>query len=566
MSWVFYGVEIMPIPSAADLISSTVTETQFKTKFEQLVKGIDRTYNTLAEANADIANISINTIVTILSNTEGGQYYKATTAATSLTLHPNGLNQQAKSIATKEIDNYKLSNALNNLHYGVGFTLGNLKPDGTTESAGARSYSEKYILINPNSEYLLDSNSYTSFVSVALYDVNKVFISLILKASWLQGFPLSIPSNAFYARFCVLNTGLASFKVQANLNNSQGISEAISSANEYTNKIAKPISIYKTMMGSVHCILDENNELRVISSTHTGELISYGQTSSFSKNLIAGQGISFLETDETITIEAGETVYQTPHEYVLCLIAGQSNASYYGGDANQAPSVPNGVCYIWDNTYNVLRELNDGSSASNTCKQTYAPALALEFYKRTGMGLIVVNSAVGSTAQTSEADNGAGNWSQTGNLRQLSVTRFNNCQAYLKANNFCFQNGFIVWSQGERDGQEIQLNTITKELYKTTLLDMIDFFKTSLGSKLPFILTATAYYVTSGNNTGAKAVRDAQYEVAHEKLGAYMGFTGTVKFPDRGLMSDNVHYSQEGKNIMGTALGKIASILSAGLN
>lgn len=43
------------LPKASELIGSTVTEQQFKTKLKQLVENIDRSYTTLAEANADIA-------------------------------------------------------------------------------------------------------------------------------------------------------------------------------------------------------------------------------------------------------------------------------------------------------------------------------------------------------------------------------------------------------------------------------------------------------------------------------------------------------------------------------
>ncbi|WP_425917798.1 sialate O-acetylesterase [Acinetobacter sp. TSRC1-2] len=331
------------------------------------------------------------------------------------------------------------------------------------------------------------------------------------------------------------------------------------------NATVKGVEIYKKIKGQVVTILDAEGFTRIKEqNVTTGQFISY--VGAKQKSLVAGTGISILETPETITIEAGAAAYSTPYEYVLCLIAGQSNASYYGGDDALAPNLPNGVCYVWDNTYNTVREINDGSAASKTCKQTYGPAIALEFYKKTGMGLIIVNSAVGSTAQTAEADNGAGNWSPTGTLRQTAIDRFNACRAYLDSISTCFQNGFIVWTQGERDGQEIQLGTITKTQYKTGLSEMIDFFKTNLGLKIPFILTATAYYTSTGDNVGSKSVRSAQYEIAHDKAGSFMGFTGAVKFPSRNLLADGVHYNQAGKNILGTAVGKIAHILSAGVN
>ncbi|WP_425916789.1 sialate O-acetylesterase [Acinetobacter sp. TSRC1-2] len=341
------------------------------------------------------------------------------------------------------------------------------------------------------------------------------------------------------------------------------IEQSVLEINDLKSK-TEGIAIYETVKGFVTVFLDSDGISRIKEISVDGILKSF--MSIDQKSLIAGTGIAIIESPGSITIEASDIVYETPHEFVLCLIAGQSNASYYGGDSSLAPAIPEGVCYIWDNTYNIVREINDGSLASDVCKQTYGPALALEFYKRTGLGLIIVNSAVGSTAQTAEADNGAGNWSPTGTLRQTAVDRIVACRAYLDSISTCFQNGFIVWTQGERDGQEIQINTITKLQYKNGLSEMVDFFKTNLGSKLPFIITTTAYYATTGDNAGSKSVRAAQSEIAHEKAGVFLGFTGAVKFFERNLMDDNVHYNQIGKNILGTALGKISSKLSAGVN
>ena len=339
---------------------------------------------------------------------------------------------------------------------------------------------------------------------------------------------------------------------------------AISESKTYANQIATPTKAYKKINGTITVIRDTNGELRVVNTTTSGEFVQYG--SAQQKDLIAGTGITILETATSYTIEAGETIYEAPTEFVLCLIAGQSNATYYGGGAASSTPVPNNVCYVWDNTANVLRELNDGSATSLECKQSYGAALALEFYKQTGMGLIIVNSARGSTAQSALADSGWGNWDTTGTLRQQAVDRVNACKSYLNTNGWCYQTGFMCWSQGERDGQGIGEGLMTAADYKTALTTMIDFFKTNLGSKLPFIMTTTAYYTGTGDNAATKSVRAAQMEVGHEKNGVYIGFTGAVKFPSRGLMTDQVHYNQEGKNIIGRHLGKIISILSAGVN
>lgn len=61
--------------------------------------GALKTYPTLAEANADIANIALNTKVSVLSVENGGDYYKATAGATTLTKSSYDPLTQAKTDA-----------------------------------------------------------------------------------------------------------------------------------------------------------------------------------------------------------------------------------------------------------------------------------------------------------------------------------------------------------------------------------------------------------------------------------------------------------------------------------
>ena len=98
------------LPKADELIGSTVTQQQFKTKLKQLVENIDRSYSTLAEANADIANIGVGAKV---DTDDSGRYYKATAGATSLTKSPYDPLAQAKVDATTK------ANAVEDRIHGV---------------------------------------------------------------------------------------------------------------------------------------------------------------------------------------------------------------------------------------------------------------------------------------------------------------------------------------------------------------------------------------------------------------------------------------------------------------
>lgn len=60
----------------------------------------------------------------------------------------------------------------------------------------------------------------------------------------------------------------------------------------------------------------------------------------------------------------------------------------------------------------------------------------------------------------------------------------------------------------------------------------------------------------SGDTAGFQAVRDAQDAACDAVAGMHMAYTGCVDFPDLGLMSDDLHYSQVGYNTMGTAIAE----------
>lgn len=124
----------MPLPNILEFIGNNVTQAGFKAAQEKLLNflsgeaatkvelsaavtpkadktyvdsalssfqnGAIKTYPTLSAANADIANIALNTKVSVLSAEDGGDYYKAASDATSLTKSAYDPLAQAKADAT----------------------------------------------------------------------------------------------------------------------------------------------------------------------------------------------------------------------------------------------------------------------------------------------------------------------------------------------------------------------------------------------------------------------------------------------------------------------------------
>lgn len=132
----FYGVRKMPLPNILEFIGTNITQRKFQQAQEKLLQylglevptktelnnaistkaeqayvdnalssfqnGAIKTYPTLAAANADIANIALNTKVSVLSAVDGGDYYRATAGATTLTKSAYDPLTQAKDYSDEK--------------------------------------------------------------------------------------------------------------------------------------------------------------------------------------------------------------------------------------------------------------------------------------------------------------------------------------------------------------------------------------------------------------------------------------------------------------------------------
>lgn len=239
------------------LIAPKVDKTYVDTALSGFTNGASKFYATLALANADIANIGIKDKVDIGEVANGGTWYKAAAGATTLTKSAYDPLTQAKADATTKA-NAAEKNALvkvisqdiaekkGNLHFDTGFVSGNLKTDGTLEVSASRSCTDGFLLINPTSQYTVDSASSASLASLSLYDKDQNFVSYITKAQWGVETPLVMSDNAMFARFCIANTGIATFKIKvttkASVSAKQYAEAKLVEAKTYTDNVGKLIN------------------------------------------------------------------------------------------------------------------------------------------------------------------------------------------------------------------------------------------------------------------------------------------------------------------------------------
>lgn len=375
--------------------------------------------------------------------------------------------------------------------------------------------------------------------------------------------------------------------------------ESIEQLREYTDEALQGISAGAPMYLSVAVGISETIEGDFFSVAHYGSgdvfystLFRHG-AEGFAEEItkLPGTGASLLATNSVITkslvvpyaqlvvdtdgalrvlecvdlsgryrrfpeSSAPAPVVTPPTEYVVFLCAGQSNMNGRG-DAAECPVPPAGYGYAWqDGTGLVAMD----SAITNV---TMLPAFVNEFVRRTGLGVIVVKYAVGGSAMAPGAAVSASFWGDTGGgYREAAVSRLRNCLSFLRSNGYAYQFGGILWSQGERDAQAIDTSDIVIADYDAGLANMMAYFRGELGGKWPFYFVRTGR-LTSGDTAGWQAIRDAQDRACATDEWVMMGYTGALRFPQRGLMkTDGIHYSQAGLNECGTKLAAVAATLS----
>ena len=79
----------MPIPTPADFRNKSKKHSEVREMLAQMAGNVDRSYNTLAEANANIANIPVGPTIKVRSGVDCGDYYKESAGATALTKSPS---------------------------------------------------------------------------------------------------------------------------------------------------------------------------------------------------------------------------------------------------------------------------------------------------------------------------------------------------------------------------------------------------------------------------------------------------------------------------------------------
>ena len=244
----------------------------------------------------------------------------------------------------------------------------------------------------------------------------------------------------------------------------------------------------------------------------------------------------------------GETEGEEKNMVDLVIFMGQSNM-VGNGDASKAPVVQEGHGYefkaVSDPTrlYNISEPFganeNRGAVTSNMRTGSLVSAFVESYYAQTGVPIVGVSSSKGAT--------NIDYWKVGGDALRETILRYTTAENYLLNNGYSIRHRYMVWLQGETDGEE----GMSTETYKNKL--------TAIFAEMNTHGIEKCMVIRIGNNSD-NAKENDKIILAQTQLCAehddFVLISGKLAYmAEAGLMKDKYHYKQEGYNIVGEDAG-----------
>lgn len=270
------------------------------------------------------------------------------------------------------------------------------------------------------------------------------------------------------------------------------------------------------------------------------EIVTVGGTEYIhAKSLGTGQLI--LSDGSTETIQVGKAHLD------VCLMLGQSNSAYVIADPSQAPVPVPGTAYYYgsdDGDYSRIKFASatmhsmtnpDGTAAT----ADKAPSFAIKYNEITGHRVYWVCGSINGKSITTFDPDGGTTWNYADEVVEYAIKA-------LDKRYFTYDSIAYMWIQGEAD------RTMTVDEYKNRFLEMNKAIMDGGLAGQEFHHAFISKVRTESSGT-------AQVQLAEEYPDMItMATTIAETFTQaNGLLApDNVHYTQAGDNLIGTALGE----------
>jgi hypothetical protein len=235
----------------------------------------------------------------------------------------------------------------------------------------------------------------------------------------------------------------------------------------------------------------------------------------------------------------------------LVMFMGQSNMAGRGV-ASEVPVVPKGYGYefraISDPTklYDIVEPFgvneNNISGINEPGMKTgsLVSAFTIAYYNDVKVPIVGVSASKGGSSINI--------WQPNGSYLKDALARFHKAENYLLNKGYKIRKKFMVWCQGETDGD----NNMSDAEYKTKLQAMLEtMFANGVEE---------CFLIRIGNHRDLpnqySSIIKAQTDFCESYKNAILVSTKFSEMASQGLMKDPFHYKQTAYNIVGTEAGK----------
>lgn len=246
-------------------------------------------------------------------------------------------------------------------------------------------------------------------------------------------------------------------------------------------------------------------------------------------------------------------------EYDLIMFMGQSNMAGRGvvsekwpqpaveckkdaGFEFRAISDPTKLYYI-EEPFGVNENNPKGINEPGKKTGSLVSAFVNSYYETSGIPVIAVSASKGGSKIAS--------WQGNNDYLSDAIRRFKKAEEYCEANDIAIRHKFMVWCQGESDGDA----GTSAEEYRRLFLIMLDKMLEA-GIEKCFLIIIGEY--NGARDIDYSLIRNQQISIAEENEDVVLVSNDFYKMKERGLMKDAFHYYQQAYNEVGSISGEEA--------
>lgn len=250
-------------------------------------------------------------------------------------------------------------------------------------------------------------------------------------------------------------------------------------------------------------------------------------------------------------------------DYDCFIIAGQSNSVGQGKQKSKQRATDCGLYLDWtgnsspsNNKYD-LKPIADPICRSST--GTAWPAFARLYKKLTGRNVLLLSTGWGGSCVVGSPFVSTSNtWAPNGFLRTLASANWKALSSICKRRKITYTLKGILWVQGQADAGFYGSQIISLEDYRDATYDIWNWFRQLVQvPDLPIFFSRIGSHELSRLKQPYKILGDYQQKTFPSIANNIaLAFNRAPLFFQTGMMSDSVHYTQAGYNMMGQAFAR----------